>query len=230
MPLLTLKHLSLFLEDELLLDNLNISLNFSEHIAILGRSGCGKSSLLKVILGLEHPFRLQGSLSCQASCAYMAQQDALLPWLSVIENVNLSQRLQGNKIASKAWKCLEQVGLLPFAYKKPYLLSGGQKQRVALARTMMQETELILMDEPFSAVDAISRIELQIFTKKILANRAMILITHDPLEALRLADKIYVIQNKTLTPPFMSQHIGIHDEITPSVSELHTQLLQALSL
>lgn len=230
MALLKLTDFSLSLDGEPLLENIHLNVHQEEHIAILGRSGCGKSSLLKAILELNHPFAIQGSVERPQACAYMAQQDALLPWLTVLENVNLSQRLHGNTDAKKARLRLEEVGLTALAHKKTYQLSGGQRQRVALARTLTQQAQLILMDEPFSAIDAITHLELQQLTKRVLRKHAVILITHNPLEAIRLADRIYVIQNKTLSAPFFTQSISIDDVITPQIGKLHNELLDALSL
>ncbi|MGY0400229.1 MAG: ABC transporter ATP-binding protein, partial [Ostreibacterium sp.] len=171
----------------------------------LGRSGCGKSSLLKAIAGLQNETIQSGQITLNASMAYMAQQDALLPWLSVLDNIKLVHRLHHShteKTHQQANVLLEQVGLSDKAQCFPYQLSGGQRQRVALARTLMRSAELILMDEPFSAVDAITRLELQTLAAQLLADKTVILITHDPVEAIRLVDQIYIIKNAGLNAHF----------------------------
>jgi putative hydroxymethylpyrimidine transport system ATP-binding protein len=129
--------------------------------------------------------------------AYMAQQDLLLPWLDVHGNVTLGHRLRGDALGSadrdRAATLLDQVGLAAQAGALPATLSGGMRQRAALARTLMEDRPVVLMDEPFSAVDAITRLALQDLAAALLAHRTVLLVTHDPLEALRLADRIYVM-------------------------------------
>ena len=131
----------------------------------------------------------------------MAQNDLLLPWASVIENVTLGQKLRREKIdIKKAKNLLEQVGLINDTKKLPSMLSGGMKQRVALARTLMENKDIILMDEPFSALDSITRSVIQKLTWKLLKNKTVIMVTHDPLEALLLSNNLYFISNKKLMP------------------------------
>lgn len=132
----------------------------------------------------------------------MAQRDSLLPWLTVQENVLLGVRLrkQRNKQALiKALELLEQVGLGNLGKRMPEQLSGGQRQRVALARTLMENKPVVLMDEPFSALDAITRLQLQDLAASLLHDRTVILITHDPLEALRLSDEVWAMAGRPVT-------------------------------
>lgn len=163
--------------------------------------------------------------------AYMAQQDALLPWLSLLENVQFPLRLKRSRSISSAQQAqalLDRVGLADHAHKKPYQLSGGQRQRVALARTLMMDATIVLMDEPFSALDAITRLELQALAVELLQDKTVFLITHDPIEAIRLADEIYVIRNHSLTSAFIPQ--GSRPRFQPQLAEpqLQTLLLEAL--
>ena len=187
-------------EGTLLFDGLELALERGRWTCLLGPSGVGKSSLLRVIAGLE---RLEaGSLSVAggASIAYMAQQDLLMPWLGALGNVSLGARLRGEKPdRARAQAMLERVGLGGEADALPRTLSGGMRQRVALARTLMEDRPVVLMDEPFSALDAITRMRLQELAAGLLAGRTVLLVTHDPLEALRLGERIYVMAGRPAT-------------------------------
>ncbi len=162
---------------------------------LLGASGVGKTTLLRMIAGLVPGADCQaGGAPLTGRVSYMAQQDLLLPWLSALDNVTLGSRLRGVPAQrGQALDLLAQVGVADHAGKLPAQLSGGQRQRVALARTLMEDRPVVLMDEPFSAVDAVNRQRLQVLAAKLLHGRTVILITHDPLEALLLADKILVM-------------------------------------
>ncbi|WP_424409376.1 ABC transporter ATP-binding protein [Pasteurella sp. PK-2025] len=169
--------------------------------SLLGASGIGKSTLLRAIAGLENQAITAGKITIapNQTISYMAQQDALYPWLSVIDNVQLHLHLQGKKnqqSEEKAKSLLAAVNMANHWHKACYQLSGGQRQRVALARTLMQDANTILMDEPFSALDAITRIQLQDLACELLKHKTVLLITHDPQEAIRLSDMIYVLKNQ----------------------------------
>jgi len=129
----------------------------------------------------------------------MSQKDLLLPWLSVVENVCLGVRLRGEMTAqkrSKAISLLEDAGLGQYANALPSSLSGGMRQRVALLRTLMEERSVILMDEPFSALDALTRLKLQDLAARLVEGATVLMVTHDPLEALRLGHRIYVMTDR----------------------------------
>ena len=151
----------------------------------------GKTSLLRIIAGLEPAD--EGSVAATDGAAltgrvsYMAQQDLLLPWASAAQNVTLGARLRGEAPDfSRAALLLEQVGLAHRARARPAALSGGERQRVALARTLYEDRPVVLMDEPFSSLDAITRVRMQDLAARLLAGRTVLLITHDPFEACRL--------------------------------------------
>jgi len=173
--------------------------------ALLGPSGSGKSTLLRLAAGLmaapgavtaEDGLRLAGRI------AWMAQQDLLVPWRDALGNVLLGQHLRGERPdTDRASALLAAVGLTPTdSGKMPAALSGGMRQRVALARTLLEDRPVVLMDEPFSAVDAPTRHRLQDLAARLLAGRTVLLVTHDPLEALRLADRILVLQGSPAAP------------------------------
>jgi putative hydroxymethylpyrimidine transport system ATP-binding protein len=171
----------------------SLDLAAGEMVAILGASGCGKSTLLRLIAGLlpGQPSPLSGQV------AWMAQQDLLLPWLSLRDNILLGARLRGDvPDIAMAQALLARLGLADRADALPASLSGGMRQRAALARTLMEDRPLVLMDEPFSALDAITRATMQDIASDMLAHRAVLLVTHDPAEACRLADRIFILAGR----------------------------------
>jgi putative hydroxymethylpyrimidine transport system ATP-binding protein len=187
-----------------LFDALDVDLAGGEITCLLGPSGVGKTSLLRLIAGLADA--AQGQVSdphsrpLDGQIAYMAQQDLLLPWLSARANVLLGPRLRGEAVPkamrARADDLLARVGLADAADARPAQLSGGMRQRVALARTLMEDRPVVLMDEPFAGLDAITRYELQARAAELLAGRTVLLVTHDPLEALRLGHRIRVLAGR----------------------------------
>lgn len=191
-----------------LFHDLDFTLPAGQWTCLLGPSGVGKSSLLRVVAGLATLER--GEVRCSdggalhGRLAWMGQQDNLLPWLSARDNVTLGARLRGERVdRARVRQLLADVGVEAQARQLPATLSGGQRQRVALARTLMEDRPVVLMDEPFSALDAITRARLQTLAAGLLRGRTVLLVTHDPLEALRLGHRIHVMAGRpaTIEPP-----------------------------
>ncbi|YAA61820.1 ABC transporter ATP-binding protein [Niveispirillum fermenti] len=170
---------------------------------LLGPSGAGKSSLLRLIAGLatgEGEILADDGQPVAGRIAWMGQQDLLLPWASVLDNVMLGAKLRGNRAGpaarDRALALLAHVGLADRAACRPDALSGGMRQRVALARTLFEDRPIVLMDEPFSALDAITRLRLQDLAAGLLAGRTVLMVTHDPMEALRLGHQVLVLSGR----------------------------------
>ncbi|ROR27779.1 putative hydroxymethylpyrimidine transport system ATP-binding protein [Vibrio crassostreae] len=225
------------------LSGLSLSLGAGKWTVLLGRSGCGKTTVLRYLAGLlDDKVEWHGTLATSDELpltdriAYMAQQDLLLPWLSVIDNVCLSHRFQNSvdkhqniEHKNQALELLTSVGLADYADTMPDQLSGGMRQRVALARTLMQDKPVVLMDEPFSALDAVTRHKLQTLACELLRDKTVVLITHDPQEAVRLADNLYVLQGT----PASAQSLSVPHTSTPRVldgecAELQQAILDQL--
>jgi putative hydroxymethylpyrimidine transport system ATP-binding protein len=167
---------------------------------LLGPSGVGKSTVLRLLLGLETGGVFMGDISSSdgkpvaGRISYMAQSDLLLPWLSVTDNLVIGASLRGETgDHNRAVTLLERVGLGAHGHKKPGALSGGMRQRAALARTLMEDRPIVLLDEPFSALDAGTRADMQELSAELLSEKTVLLVTHDPAEASRLGDQILVM-------------------------------------
>ncbi len=200
-PALQLRNLALHYGGATIFENLNLDIAAGQLTALLGPSGVGKTSLLRIIAGLEAPFAGTVTASDEqplsGRIAYMAQQDLLLPWLSAIGNVMLGARLRGEPPEpGRAMHLLDRVDLGPRADALPAELSGGMRQRVAIARILYEQRPVVLMDEPFSALDAITRSHIQDLAVELLAGCTILLITHDPLEACRISHHLAVLSGE----------------------------------
>ena len=184
------------------LSDVSFTVTEGEFLAIVGPSGCGKSTLLSMIAGLIMPE--SGTITFahdSPRIGYMLQQDHLLPWRTIRSNILLGPEIQKNLTPDKKEKAmhlLTDYGLLPFKDKHPNELSGGMRQRAALIRTMVMEPELLLLDEPFSALDYQTRLMVSADIGRIIRHSGItaILITHDLSEAISLADRVIVLSKR----------------------------------
>jgi NitT/TauT family transport system ATP-binding protein len=182
------------------LDRVSLKVAVGEFVCLVGASGCGKSTMLNLIAGLDRPTagRLDRSVG---EATLMFQDAALFPWLSVARNVELALQLRGvAKPArqARAAELLRLVRLDGFATKRPHELSGGMRQRVALARALAQERQILLMDEPFGALDAMTRDLLHEELERVWreANLTVVFVTHNVREAVRLADRVVLLSSR----------------------------------
>lgn len=191
--------------DRALFENFSLTLKAGAWTCLLGASGVGKTTLLRLLVGVS-PALSDGAAEAldgrplAGRVAYMAQSDLLLPWRSALDNVRLGPSLRRSWRSSpakserdRARALLAAVGLEAAAEKFPAELSGGMRQRVALARTLMEDRPVVAMDEPFSALDAVTRHRLQDLAAELLRDRTVLMVTHDPAEALRLGHVIHVL-------------------------------------
>jgi len=187
------------------LDRLDAEAAPGEVLGIVGPSGCGKSTLLELVAGLLEPTAGRIAVGAAAApeerldaCAYMPQRDLLLPWLRAIDNAALAQRIAGRsrrEARAAAQPLFERFGLEGFEDSRPDELSGGMRQRVAFLRTLLAGRPILLLDEPFASLDAITRAEMQSWLAGVLGTdpRTVLLVTHDVEEALYLSDRVLVL-------------------------------------
>jgi NitT/TauT family transport system ATP-binding protein len=184
----------------LVLDDINLSIEPGQFVCLLGASGCGKSTLLNIIAGLEKP--TEGAVTvASGKAAVMFQDAALFPWLTAGRNVELALKLDGlarPKRRAAALELLDLVNLADAADKRPHELSGGMRQRVALARSLAQDRKVLLMDEPFAALDAITRDLLHEELERVWrqTGRTIVFVTHNVREAARLGERILLMSSR----------------------------------
>ena len=213
------------------LQNVRLQLHAREVVSLLGPSGCGKSTLLRIVAGLEKDF--QGTLQRKAGeVAFVFQEPRLMPWLTVEQNIGFSD----DRHYDKAWasQLIEEVGLGGFAQALPKALSGGMAQRVAIARGLYSRPQTLLLDEPFSAVDAFTRMKLQDLLLQLAEHHAiaLLLVTHDVDEALYLSDRVMVMDNR---PSSIRQELRVNldrprDRRDPALALLKARALTELHL
>ena len=180
------------------LNNINLDVYENEFISIVGSSGCGKSTLLNIIAGLDNNYNGTINKQDNINIGYMLQVDALLPWLTIKDNCTLGLFLNGKKDDGKAIKLLNKYGLKDFIDKYPDELSGGMRQRCALIRTLLLDPDILLLDEPFSALDYQTRLKVEEDIHDIIKreNKTAILVTHDIEEAIAMSNKVVVLSKR----------------------------------
>ncbi|NLY66012.1 MAG: ABC transporter ATP-binding protein [Tissierellia bacterium] len=221
--------------------NLNLEIKENEFLCIVGPSGCGKSTLLRILAGLELPtegeiyYRGKVLRKPTKDIGMVFQNYSLMPWLTVEENIALGLKFQNmpkERQKERVNEYLEMIGLTKFRYSKPYELSGGMQQRVAIARSLANNPDVLLMDEPFGALDAYTRIQLQ---KELLRiwekyKKTIVFITHSVDEAVYLADRIILMSRNqgAIEVDIQVDIPRIRDRANPRYAELNQHLLDAL--
>jgi ABC-type nitrate/sulfonate/bicarbonate transport system ATPase subunit len=205
-----------------------------EVVAVVGPSGCGKTTLLELICGLQQPDA--GSVRC-APAALMPQRDLLLPWLSAVDNAALAPRIartRRTQARARAAALFAELGLDGFEQARPHELSGGMRQRVAFVRTLLSDKPVLCLDEPFGALDAITRAEMQAWLERALQREphTVVLVTHDVEEAVLLADRVTVLSARP-GRNLAEIEVGLSRPRTrtdAAVSALRERALQALGM
>lgn len=226
------------------MESVDISANAGEFVSIIGPSGCGKSTLLNIIAGLDvadgGAVEMDGDASRKrlGSIGYMQQKDLLLPWRSVLDNTVLGLELHGlskKQARLRALELMETFGLKGFEKQYPFALSGGMRQRAAFLRTMLLDQDVILLDEPFGALDALTRVQMQEWLLELWEslNKTIILITHDVDEAILLSDRVYVLtarpgRVKTVLDVALPRPRSYQSVTTSEFTELKSMLLTTL--
>ncbi|MEU5274216.1 ABC transporter ATP-binding protein [Streptomyces hygroscopicus] len=210
------------------IDDLHLDVRTGEFVALLGRSGCGKSTLLRVLAGLDR--EIEGEVLVPRRKAVAFQAPRLMPWKKVWRNVLLG--LPGRPGRAVAERALKEVGLGHRVDAWPKTLSGGEAQRASLARALVREPDLLLLDEPFGALDALTRITAQQLVAELWQRRgcAVLLVTHDVEEALLLADRVLVMDGGVIAHQVRVDRDRPRDIADPLLAELRTELLGRLSV
>jgi sulfonate transport system ATP-binding protein len=219
--------------DLTVLDNFSLEILPGGFVAVVGKSGCGKSTLLRLLAGLETPTRGEIVLGGQrlnglnAKARVMFQDSRLLPWRKVIENVALGLKEQARPRSHWA---LQQVGLDSRAQDWTTVLSGGQQQRVALARALVTQPQLLLLDEPLGALDALTRIDMQRLIEMLWQEQQFtaLLVTHDVEEAVMLGDRVIVVQDGRVDLDLPINLPRPRHIATPGMAELKQQILSRI--
>lgn len=226
------------------LDDVDFCASDGEFVSIIGPSGCGKSTLLNIIAGLDQPS--EGAVSLYGrdterrlgQVGYMQQRDLLMPWRSVLDNAIIGLELQGvgkSEAKDRANSLMDEFGLLGFENEYPHALSGGMRQRAAFLRTVLADQEVFLLDEPFGALDALTRSQIQEWLLSMWrrVQKTIVLVTHDVDEAIFLSDRVYVMSSR---PGTMKLVLDVdlprprrQEMVTqPRFVELKTQLLTSV--
>jgi len=224
------------------LDGVGLQVRAHHVMAIVGPSGCGKSTLLELVAGLQEPDAgalsvagARGAAARRAACAYMPQRDLLLPWRDALGNAALALECEGvprREARRRAEPLFERFGLAEFERSRPDELSGGMRQRVSFLRTLLPGRPVLLLDEPFGALDAITRLDMQEWLAGALMDepRTVLLVTHDVDEAVYLADRVAVLSPRPgrVVDDFEVDLPRPRSVTDPALVELKARALEAL--
>ena len=216
------------------LQGVDLRVEPGQFVTVVGASGCGKSTMLNLIAGLEQP--TEGTITVDGNVAFMFQDQTLLPWLTSRQNVDLALRLAGvdrERRGARTQDLLEQVNLGGFEDKRPHELSGGMRQRVSLARVLAQDAQVVLMDEPLGALDAMTRDKMHDEIERIWTQLGLtvVFVTHNMREAVRLGDRVVLLSSR---PGRVKRDTGIdlprpRKMDSPEVATHAAELTDALS-
>ncbi|TCJ99690.1 ABC transporter ATP-binding protein [Nocardia alba] len=215
--------------DRTVLDSIDLTIAPGQFVALLGRSGSGKSTLLRALAGLDYDVDGAGTLRIPAKTSVVFQDSRLLPWQRVLPNVLYGQprsrRAAGERV-------LAEVGLAGRERAWPRELSGGEQQRVSLARSLVGEPDLLLADEPFGALDALTRIKMHALLRDLISRHrpTVLLVTHDVDEAVALADRVIVLDDGRLSLDIPVELSGERDPSLPAFGRIRHTLLTALGV
>ncbi|MDJ1110693.1 MULTISPECIES: ABC transporter ATP-binding protein [Macrococcus] len=233
-PIIQLNDIMHRYDKDIVINNINLELNKGEIVALIGPSGSGKSTILNIIGGLLIPSSgeclLQGERinGKTGHVSFMPQTHSLMPWRTVIQNINLATEISANDSVNKSEQLLERAGFTSIKDRYPNELSGGMKQRVSFLRALNTEHQLLLLDEPFSALDEITRNDMQIWLRSLLleSDKTVLMITHSIDEAIKMSNRILVLNQK---PATIVRSIDVNQDLSVSqIAELKAQIIQLL--
>jgi sulfonate transport system ATP-binding protein len=226
--MVTVRGVSRLFGKTLALDNIDLGIDPGEFVALLGRSGSGKSTLLRTLSGLDTPSA--GAVQVPDERMVVFQEPRLLPWKTAIQNVELG--LRGGRAAEQARSALAEVGLEHRLHAYPATLSGGEAQRAALARALVRDPKLLLLDEPFAALDALTRMRMHALIEALWRRHrlSVLLITHDVDEAILLADRALVIDRGRIIAAITIDLPRPRELSQPGFLSLRKQLLSAIGV
>jgi sulfonate transport system ATP-binding protein len=229
-PVVAVRGLTRRYGERTIIDGVDLDIGRGEFVALLGRSGSGKSTFLRALAGLDHGVPGSGRLGTPDAVSVVFQDARLLPWKTVVDNVSLG--LKGQTPRERALHALAEVELTARARAWPMQLSGGEQQRAALARSLVREPELLLLDEPFGALDALTRLRMQALLLDLCARHrpAVLLVTHDVDEAIHLAQRVLVLDQGRFT---VDLKVDLPSEAGPRqrrFAEVRSELLSSLGV
>ncbi len=229
-PAVSVEHLVRGYGPKGVLNGVDLEIAPGEFVALLGPSGCGKSTLLRALAGIDSSVSGSGRIRVPDKVSVVFQDSRLLPWASLLANVTLGQRANGAHVRGS--EALAEVGLGGREQDWPHQLSGGEQQRVALARSLVRDPALLLADEPFGALDALTRLRMHDLLRELHRKHrpAVLLVTHDVDEAITLADRVVVLDHGRIA---LERRIDVDDDRDPSgtgFAAVRRELLHALGV